>query len=259
LPAFFEGTINKKYLENTDSEMVNPKDTDVDRLYSSENYYENEFTEVGNTFLNNDCSENSLGVKYKRLPRKSVQLSTKEISTSLLDSVPVPVRSPLNYVRRDSLKYACRRIVGMSTLKMKKNKTRSISDQNKHPVVFGKKLEAKRVDACNIGDHLHNFRYKKQTKTLVNDKSISLPVRREVNRIPVKMADTSPRYTAPDNIVVDFESLRIAAHLQRLKTNSSSSQTEVAIKLLKSTKTYDMKMPCVDKNGFKTVVSGFAT
>ena len=248
-----ESLVNKEFSANTDAGLVDPSDDKIDEFYASGDSYKNK---VKRTSLNSGFVE----LKREKYPNSNskglVQLSTKEISTSLLDSVAVPVKSPLKYVRRESLKFACRRITGMANLKLKKVRTGSLSVQNKGSEVFGENLNAdKHVDACNINDQVQHFRYRKQNKTFGSEKTISLPARKDINRIPVKMADTSPRYTGPDNIIVDFESLRIAAHLQRLKSKSNSVQTELAIKLLKSTKEYD-KIPYIDKNGFKTVVSG---
>lgn len=193
----------------------------------------------------------------RHISRKYVSLSTKEISTSVLDNVSdlLPLKDSIYHEKRNRpINVAYRRTVGKPKLYTNKNNSKIMKSVHSQLQDVTEK-QTKEKHALGSIDSVPNFRCKRLIRKFSVDVSNIPSSRNRVNRIPFKMAETSPRYTGPENLVVDFEALRIAAHLQRLKTNIQSGKAESAQKMLQDAKSSD-EMSCIDKNGLKTVVSG---
>ena len=76
----------------------------------------------------------------------------------------------------------------------------------------------------------------------------------QTSRVSVQLSKSSPRYTGPNNLFVDFETLRINAHLQKLGQyrNPLVSSTKRRCSSVTS------PVQVIDRHGFKTVVLGYS-
>lgn len=146
----------------------------------------------------------SLGKEKDRINNRGyAPLSTKEISTRLLDQVLLPVMNPnRSRKHKDSVSLACRRILGfpiaMSEKKINKATAMHVDyiheqepDQHKpHPA---------------ISDSVQNFRYKRTNARTSCDYSDSPSKQNKSNRVPANIAEVSLRYTEPDNVNVEHK------------------------------------------------------
>lgn len=257
-----------EYMNNSNhvlTEMSAERLTDVNKYKNSksvsEEIFTNELTNRKQYFdakgrISADESSSSTDLKNRHTFREYVTLSTNEISTTLLDNVVdlQPHKRYQSNKKRKVVNIAYRRMIRNS------NKGKNISKTVKcqELMSIGKISKGnKQKSVSNISDSVQNFRCKRLDKRLSVHDSVNQSSEVGINRVPVKMAETIPRYTGPENLIVDFEALRIAAHFKRLKTNTQSTKADVALKLWKDTETYE-KMPYIDKSGFRTVISGCA-
>lgn len=191
--------------------------------------------------------------------RHLIQLSTKEISTRLLDKVlpNVDVNKP-THKKSDSA--ACRR-------QIKLNKFRAIKKQSEYPMISYKPTQVdsskdnKSVKTCLISDSVLNFRHKR----IGSKKSTDTPELEMTRKPSIKNVVTSANSDrkSSGNMVVDFESVRIASHLHRLQKHANVVGSELGYKTSQALHskcwgTMKATVPVMDERGFRTVVTGCA-